>query len=194
MKRAVSDLFGGLPISATVETGFVGFTALSTILDGFTVDNKHRSSSLGPTFPAGQIRLIGEPALLYVRERKSLPNGDLDRTERHRAALKGMLLRLSALAAGADSSTAELVGRLWGQVRATGITREDALTLLPVVKAARTLTITSVMVPISRFGMINGASVDILNTGRTAELAAALRSGDLTAYVTKYGTSNAPTG
>jgi len=50
------------------------------------------------------------------------------------------------------------------------------------------------MVPVKGFGMVGGASVDIVNTSRTAELAAALARGDLAPYIAKYGTSNAPTG
>ena len=45
----------------------------------------------GWTFPKGYVTVHGERALAYVRERKQLPRGDLDRAERHRAVVQAIL-------------------------------------------------------------------------------------------------------
>jgi len=54
--------------------------------------------------------------------------------------------------------------------------------------------VNSVMVPIRGFDTVDGASVNLLNEGRTQELGAGLRQGDISSYIDQYGTSNAPTG
>src|SRR5215210_2274420 len=62
-----------------------GFVGLTDELGGARVYNKHPSVSSGHSFPAGWITISGEQALAYVRERKQLPRGDLDRSERPRS-------------------------------------------------------------------------------------------------------------
>ncbi|HOF64481.1 MAG TPA: LCP family protein [Dermatophilaceae bacterium] len=191
---SVSSLLGGLPIHYTLETGFSRFIRISELLGGFTVTNRQASNSIGITFPAGPLTLRGEPALLYVRERKGLANGDLDRTERHRAALTGILARLHELAIKDFGGVAAMLPALVSNVRMSGLTAEQAAGMLPLLTTLTPDAVSSVMVPVKGFGMVGGASVDIVNTSRTAELAAALARGDLAPYIAKYGTSNAPTG
>jgi LCP family protein required for cell wall assembly len=193
LAEVVSEVLG-LKLTYVLETGFESFIAISEALGGFTVQNRFRSSSSKVLFPQGPITLQGEVALTYVRERKGLPNGDLDRTERHRAALTAMLARLSQLAQREEGSVTRLVPELYRLVRATGLTLNQAVGLVPLVRKLTRSDVTSVMVPIASFDTIDGASVDIINRTQTAKLMAALKTGDLSAYVKAYGTSNAPTG
>ena len=86
---------------------------------------------------------------------------------------------------------AKLVPNLYAQTRANGLTVQQAVGMIPLVASLTAAQVTSVMVPVTGFGTINGGSV---NTGRTAELVAALKTSDLSGYVAKYGVSNAPTG
>lgn len=201
MKDTVSHLLGGLPIDLVVQTNFEGFIALTRWMDGFWVDNKKATSvtvqSTGRkvVFPEGRIQLTGTDGLIYVRERKTMPLGDLDRTERGRAALIGMMERISEIAKDDPVKLAELLPMFHRQVKIVGnLELEDFPGL---VELGRNLTkddVTSVMVPITGFGTRKGSSVNILDSKRTAELAAGMREGDLSAYVAKYGTSHAPTG
>jgi LCP family protein required for cell wall assembly len=69
---------------------FEGFINLTEELGGVTVYNKYASNSGGYKFPVGDVSLRGEQALAYVRERKQLPRGDLDRAERQRAVLQAI--------------------------------------------------------------------------------------------------------
>ncbi len=193
LARTVTALLGGLPIHYTLETAFLRFIEITNILGGVTVQNRNASSSSGVAFPRGPITLQGEKALVYVRERKGLPNGDLDRTERHRAMLTGMLARLHDMANSNPADLTRVLSGVYKQVRSSGITMDLATGLLPLLKTLSAADVTSVMVPITGFGTIGGASVDIVNQSRTAELAQALRAGDLSGYVGRYGTSNAPT-
>src|SRR5690606_32617652 len=48
----------------------------------------------GFTFPAGPVDLTGESALVYVRERKNLPEGDFSRAERQRDVTKAIVSKL----------------------------------------------------------------------------------------------------
>ena len=57
------------------------------------VYNKYASNSGGYKFPVGNVNLRGEQALAYVRERKQLPHGDLDRAERQRVVLQAILAK-----------------------------------------------------------------------------------------------------
>ncbi|MGO1974676.1 MAG: LCP family protein [Propionibacteriaceae bacterium] len=74
---------------ARIEMG--GFINLTTELDGVTVYNKHASQSGEYSFPVGEITIEGEEALAYVRERKQLPRGDLDRAERQRQVVQAII-------------------------------------------------------------------------------------------------------
>ncbi len=194
LATTVSRVLGGLPIAYTLETGFATFVDIVDALGGVTVTNRFASDSSGVAFAQGPVDLKGPVSLTYVRERHGLPNGDLDRTERHRAMLTGMLGKLSAMARQDPTALARLVPQLMTKVRSSGLTARQAASLVPVVSKMTTASVTSVMVPVARFDMIDGASVDLVNVSRTAELAAALKRGDLSGYVKRYGTSDAPTG
>jgi LCP family protein required for cell wall assembly len=72
---------------------FEGFSALTDALGGVTVNNeKGFSPSELPEafFPAGDIRLNGEEALAYVRDRMSFNDGDFQRVRNQQAFLKGL--------------------------------------------------------------------------------------------------------
>lgn len=189
LRRVVSELLGGLPINATVETTFERFTRGVDLLGGLDVHNQHASNSFGTNFQAGSIHLNGADALNFVRERKGLPLGDFDRTERHRATLTGMLDRLHALNRADASQLAGLVPQLYSKVRATDLTLEQAVSMLPLLANLSATTVTSLMAPVARFASRGGASVVLIDAPQTAELGAALRTADLSGYVAKYGTT-----
>lgn len=194
LAEVVSARLDGLPIHFTLETGFTWFSQLSTMLGGFTVDNRISSSQLGPVFPAGWLTLQGDDALAYVRERYGLPNGDLDRTERHRAALTGIVDRLGELARQDDHGLAELAVKLWSKVRPGGLAVQDALSLIPRVRQMTRDSVASAMLPVARFATVSGQSVDIIDIDRAAELLGQLNDGDISPYQAKYGLKTTPTG
>lgn len=83
--------------------GIVNFNTFKYIVDalgGIDVDNPYYfSSTSGPDsqtyyFEEGMIHLNGPSALAYVRERKSLPNGDYDRSHHQTIALKAIIQKL----------------------------------------------------------------------------------------------------
>lgn len=192
---AVSGFLGGIPVHYTLETGFTRFMAIIDQLDRITVQNRIASRSAGPVFPAGEISLDGNIGLGYVRERHGLPNGDLDRTERARATLTGMMLRVGAHLRENDVAFVDALPSLWEKViGGNGLLVEHAIGLVNVAKTLTAESVTSVLVPIARYSKVNGADVNIPNDARKNEIVAGLQVGDLTGYVAKYGMSTDPTG
>ncbi|WP_052462690.1 LCP family protein [Nigerium massiliense] len=194
LRATVSNLFGGLPIQITAQTDFTDFVLITRLLDGFAVANKVtssvRSSVTGAVtrFPAGRLVLHGADWLIYARQRKGLPRGDLDRSERHRAVLTGMLDQLHAIAAQGPARFTQLATSLGPKVRLTGPVQPAELPRLAgLLRNLDAGAVTSLMVPVARYATVKGASVNILDDARTAALAAGLRAGDVSGYLSRYG-------
>jgi LCP family protein required for cell wall assembly len=198
LAATVSELLGGVEVDLAMQTNFNGFINLTRALDGIEVDNKHHStvtvSSTGRVvdFPEGRITLENTDGLIYVRERKRLPLGDLDRTERQRATVIGML---DGIAEHADDPVflAELVALLHGNVKVTGdLDLADFVDMVPLAAELDRDDVVGLMVPITGFGTVDGASVNLVDEAQTAALGEALRSDTMDAYVEEYGTDYAP--
>ncbi len=154
-----------------------GFVGLTDELGGVRVYNRYRSVSNGYSFPAGWITISGEQALAYVRERKQLPRGDLDRSERHRAVV------LAILAKGLSRDTIRNPRRFLAFT--SGVARhvivDEDLTPEELRSTALSLRLTpadvaSVQAPVARFDRSsNGQSIDVVDRAQLAELAGALR-------------------
>lgn len=194
----VADLLGGIDVDYTMQTNFAGFIALTRALDGFEVDNKYATSvtvnSTGRVvvFDEGLITLENTDGLIYTRERKRLPLGDLDRTERQRAAITGMLAEIADQAQDPDR-LAELMPVLLGNVKVTGdLDLDDFAALAELSAAVDRDDVVGLMVPITGFGTRGGASVNLVDEAQTNALGAAIRNDTVDAYVDQYGTDYAP--
>ncbi|WP_084707739.1 LCP family protein [Aestuariimicrobium kwangyangense] len=199
MVKTVSALFGGLQIHYVAQTGFAGFIAITRWLKGITVTNRHATTakviSTGRVvfFKKGRITLEGTDGLIYARERKTLPLGDLDRAERHRALLQGMISRLKQHAATEPTQLPMLLRMLLKNTKVSGgISEQNVLGLLPALRRVDERTMISLQVPIQGFAMVNGASVNRVNAARMRALGEAMRTADPAAYVKQYGQGYAP--
>jgi polyisoprenyl-teichoic acid--peptidoglycan teichoic acid transferase len=192
--------FGGPPL--TVQTleqmldvrmdhvaliDFEGFIALTDQLGGVTVDNKHASSSRGYDFPAGKITISGDEALAFVRERYTLPQGDLDRAERQRQVVQAILAK--------GMSREVLANPVRFNSFVAGISRhltiDDQLSDAEIRKTALSLRLTASDVhllqsPITGFDTVDGMSIDVVDERRTKELARALRDDTMDKYLENY--------
>jgi LCP family protein required for cell wall assembly len=198
MVDTVSGLLGGVDVDYTMQADFNGFVAVTRALGGFEVDNKHHSTvtvqSTGRVvdFPEGRITLSGTDGLIYVRERKRLPLGDLDRTERQRAAVVGVLAKIAEQAKD-PAALAELVPMLAQNVKITGdLQLDDLFALVPLAQDLTRDDVVSLMVPITGFGTKGGASVNLVDEAQTAALGQALRDDTMEEYVAEYGIEYAP--
>ncbi|WP_203338416.1 LCP family protein [Nocardioides limicola] len=98
--RTVGDMIGIQPDYVFV-TGFGGFHRMVDAIGGIRVRSVHAfaDSNLRPElypngFPRGEVRLDGEAAHIFVRIRKSLPDGDFDRSRNQQLALQGIHRRI----------------------------------------------------------------------------------------------------
>jgi LCP family protein required for cell wall assembly len=193
--------FGGPPLTVRTLEGlldtrmdhvalidFEGFIKLTEELGGVTVYNKHPSNSGGYNFPVGDITLRGQEALAYVRERKQLPRGDLDRAERQRIVLQAILAK--GLAKETISNPAKFVSFARGV--AQHVTVDDQLTESELRKTALSLRLRAkdvymLQAPISGFGTSpTNQSIDIVDKKRLAQLATALQNDKMDKYLDKY--------
>jgi LCP family protein required for cell wall assembly len=167
---------------------FEGFINLTQELGGVTVYNKYPSVSAGYKFPVGNVTVQGEEALAYVRERKQLPHGDLDRAERQRAVLQAILAK--GLAKETISNPLKFVSFVRGVSR--HVTVDDQLTDAELRKTALSLRLTRsdihmLQAPISGFGTSpSKQSIDIVDQKKLKELAKALQTDQMAEYVQKY--------
>lgn len=191
MAWAVGNLLQ-VPVHYTIETGFHAFNQAIEMLGGVTVYNRIASDSFGSVFDGGWIRLDSSTALNYVRERYGLPNGDLDRTERHRATLTGMAARIGELANQDAFAVLEYLPPWWNTVRVGGLSIDHAIGLIKTSKSYTHDSVSSAMVPIAYFDMVNNQSVNRVNDFRLAQLVAQLQAGDISAYVAEDGMDTSP--
>lgn len=163
---------------------FDGFIRLSDELGGITVNNPHASSSRGYDFPAGEITISGDRALAYVRERYSLPNGDLDRAARQRTVVKAILQK--GLSRDMLTSPARLTSFVGGVAR--HLTIDEELSDSEIRRTALSMRLTgndvkSLQAPISGFGTVRGQSIDVVDQAKLKALATALKTDQMDAYV-----------
>jgi polyisoprenyl-teichoic acid--peptidoglycan teichoic acid transferase len=193
--------FGGAPLAvSTLEdlTGvrmdhvvlidFEGFIRLTEDLHGVTVTNKNAFSANGFDYPKGKITVAGEEALWFVRERKSLPGGDLDRAENQRNVIKAIVQKgLSAQVISDPATFIKFVGNV-----AKHLTVDNDLSDAEIRRTALSLRLTGkdiqlLQAPISGFDTTgDGQSIDVVDTAKMAELARAMKKDQLSEYVKKY--------
>ena len=193
--------FGGAPLAVrTLEnlTGvrmdhvalidFEGFIRLTEDLHGVTVTNKTAFSSHGFHYPKGKITIAGEEALWFVRERKLLPGGDLDRAENQRNVIKAIVQKGLSVRVISDPGTfINFIGNV-----AKYLTVDNDLSDEEIKRTAHSLRLTGkdielLQAPISGFASTGGGqSIDVVDTAKMAELSSAMKRDKLSEYVKKY--------
>lgn len=96
--KGISEYYD-IEINYYGEVIFNSFKNIINAVKGIDVDNPYYFTAWGPVnsvwtkfeYPSGKIHLDGDAALAYVRERKSLPNGDYDRSEHQILVLKSFI-------------------------------------------------------------------------------------------------------
>lgn len=103
--EAVQD-FTGVHIDHYAEVSLLGFYLLSKAVGGVDVclDHKTKDPDSGANFKAGRQKVSGSDALAFVRQRKNLPRGDLDRIVRQQTFLAAALNKVLSAGTLTDSS------------------------------------------------------------------------------------------
>jgi LCP family protein required for cell wall assembly len=185
---ATVELLTGVRVDHFAVIDFAGFQAMVDAVGGIDVRVANTTSDRGVTFVQGLNHLDGSDALVYVRQRHGLPNGDLDRAHREQNALKALLSK--ARASGALTNPFALNSLLDAAVRAVSV--DDSLTnsglrdLAVTVAGLRRSGVTYLNAPISGFGREGAQAVDYLDVARSGVLWAAFRNGTASEYAAIY--------
>ena len=174
----------GAPMNHVVLVNFEGFIDLTTDLGGVTVTNKTAFSSHGFDYPKGKITIEGEKALWFVRERHSLPGGDLDRAANQRNVIKAIVAK--GLSAGVISDPVKFssfIGNL-----SKHLTVDNGLSDSEIRTTALSLRLTAsdielLQAPLSGFASIGGQDVDVVDQTKMAQLGKALRTDSMDSYL-----------
>jgi LCP family protein required for cell wall assembly len=155
--QTVQD-FIQLRIDHYAEVNLLGFYLLTEALGGVKVCLNHATSDSdsGANFRAGLQTVSGGEALSFVRQRKNLPRGDLDRIVRQQSFLSSALQQV--LSAGTLTSPSTL-GKLMDAVHRAIVT-DPGLDLLGFANQAKEIAsgdMTFVTIPVVN---INGRSED----------------------------------
>lgn len=171
----------GVKMAHVAEVDFNEFVELTSVVGGVTVNNRVASSTGGYSWPQGSITIEGQEALAYVRQRKELPRGDLDRAERQRAVVAAIMHKLLS----ARTMDPKNYGKTLDAVAGT-VTVDDGLTNAEVNKIARSLRVRgasslhSIEAPIKGFGTSpGGQSIDIVDEPKLKTLSEAMKNDTL---------------
>ena len=93
--EGLNDLYG-LEVQHYATVNFATFQKIIDTLGGIDIYNPYAFENSRKYFPAGDIHLNGEDALIYVRVRYDLANGDFDRNEHQAIVLKAILQKLTS--------------------------------------------------------------------------------------------------
>jgi LCP family protein required for cell wall assembly len=124
--RTVEQLTG-VKIDHMVVTDFTGFARITDLLGGVTI-TVPKATHLGnssQTISAGTYRMDGQTALAYVRERYTLPAGDLDRVKRQQNWIRGIMR--SAAVSGVQTDPERLLSLV--DALATNISTDSEFTI-----------------------------------------------------------------
>ncbi|HEL1691368.1 TPA: LCP family protein [Streptococcus suis] len=86
----------GIDISNYIRLNFTSFLQLIDLVGGIDVENTQEFTSVGYNFPVGTVHLDAEQALIFVRERYSLANGDNDRGKNQEKVIAALIKKLSS--------------------------------------------------------------------------------------------------
>ena len=107
---ATIESLSGLSIDRYVQVDFDGFQTIVNRLDGVEVclAEAAKEKDSGIDLPAGRQTIKGDQALAFVRQRKGLPNGDIDRIRRQQQFIGGIVRKV--LSAGTLANPLRLNG------------------------------------------------------------------------------------
>jgi len=189
----------GARIDHVVVTDFANFIQLVNTVGPITVDNPVGSVATddhGHTyqFPKGPLVITdGYMALEFARQRHELPNGDLDRTLRQRAFLKGLALKLATPDVLANPVKLNEVMATVGKYVTTdaGMTNNVIYSLgLSMTGITSASQIHMVMAPITGFGTSSdGQSIDVVDVPGVTALGKALQNDTMAAFVAAHPTA-----
>jgi LCP family protein required for cell wall assembly len=192
--------YGGVPLVVQTLEGmfdvridhvavidFEGFGGLTEVLGGVTVNNPKAFTSSrggGTRFEKGPIRLSGDEALIYVRERYAFTFGDYQRVRNQQAFMKGLMSEVlkpeivaNPLAVGSAITTMAPYLLVDSELTSTYMAG-----LAFQLRDLRARDVSMFTLPTLGTGNIGGQSVVILDEVELGKISDALKSGTFLAY------------
>jgi len=167
---------------------FAGFESMVDAVGGIDVAVSEATSNEGVEFRQGLNHLDGAEALVFVRQRYGLADGDLDRAQRQQAALRALLSK--AASGGTFGDPAGFYGLLDAATRSVGV--DDTLTNGGIRSLALEMTglrasgVTFLLAPVTGLGQEGDQSVVYLDRETAGELWGAIRDGRGADYATAH--------
>ncbi len=173
-----------------VTVDFVGFKAITDALGGVDVRVAQDTRAFGVSFTKGINHLNGDEALAYVRQRYRLPNGDLDRVQRHQSYLRSVMVTVKRDNLLVDP--ARLDDFMLAVTRSVSV--DDGLSDVELLSLAVDLNnlelrdIYFLTVPVAGFGTEDSQSVVYLDEARSQELWGYIQQGTLADHLGNFNT------
>ena len=188
--RTLQDLVG-VPIDHVALVDFEGFKNMTDAVGGVNVYAEEASNSRGYSFHKGYNQMDGAAALVFVRERKQLSEGDISRGRRQQAFIKALMLKSLSkdvltnpvkLAQFVDAATSNLTVD-------NGFSVADMRSEAISMRNLRGKDIAFVTAPFSGFGTSpGGASIDVVDEAGMKALGEALQNDTMDTYRDKTHT------
>ncbi|HSA52839.1 MAG TPA: LCP family protein [Yinghuangia sp.] len=173
-----------------------GFKRLTDALGGVevVVDEDLPASEDGRAWAAGKHHMNGAEALEYVRERKGLPRGDLDRVERQHTFMRAVFEKLLAGGLLDDPlDLPDLLDALTGAISVDDrLSNDDLRDLVWGLRNLRGDDVRFMTAPVSEFRNIDGQEAVILAPEQSAFLWENLRADTMDVYARTYPYSETP--
>ena len=189
----------GARIDHVVVTDFTDFIQLVDTIGPITVDNPVGSVATddhGHTYQFTKGPLVikdGDMALEFSRQRDELPRGDLDRTLRQRALLKGLAMKFATPDVLANPVKLNAVLATVGKYVTVdpGMTNNVIYSLaVSLVGITNPSQIHMVQAPITGFGTsADGQSIDVVDVPGVTALGKALQNDTMPAFVAAHPTT-----
>lgn len=181
----------GLRMDHYAAIDWAGFKALTNALGGVEMTFEEETIlANGDTLPAGTQTLNGEEALLYVRDRKHLPNGDFDRAKRQQNFMRALMKQTMS------RDTLTDIGKLNNVLNAIvsnldvdkGFSNGEMRDLAKQLTGIRPSSVEFMTVPTDdpRTGMIEGQSVVFLDEEKLGSLFESVRKDKTQQWLDKH--------
>lgn len=187
MLVSVVEQLTRIRIDHVMVIDYAGFRSMTDAVGGIDVYVAQATETDGIQFRQGFNHLDGAQTLAYVRQRKGLPSGDLDRTRRQQNALKELLGRAVAGGLQDPLQTYRFLDAL-----SRSVTVDDTLDsaglrgLAFELGGLRPARIAFLNAPVAGFGQEGDESVVYLDDSRSAELWESINSDRMGDYLRSH--------
>ncbi|MDQ4038047.1 MAG: LCP family protein [Actinomycetota bacterium] len=168
---------------------FAGFKEITDALGGVDVRVAEETRQGGVTFEKGLNHLNGEEALIYVRQRKGLPGGDLDRVQRQQNYLRAVMNTVFQQNILSDlGKTDALLVALTAAISVDEtFTTANMLGLALSLGGLNQQSLSFLTVPVAGLGREGAASVVYIDVAQAAPMWAYLRDDTLADHLAEFG-------